>query len=650
MHHINIDIETRSDVDIGKAGVYRYVQSETFAVLLIAYSVDGGRVKVIDVTKGEDESEVRCLLTDPGYRKHAFNAEFEWVCLRKHTGLPLDPAQWRDTMLHAAYCGYAGSLQSVGAAMGLPEDQKKLSTGRALIRLFCTPHKHTTKDTRDWIQPADEPEKWNLFKEYNRQDVIAERTIWERLATCQVPEMVEIQWRQNLLMNARGVCVDTQLVEGAIRAGDTAAQPLREEAQKLTGLENPNSPVQLKKYLTAQGCTVTTLRQEDLDTLLADATLPAKVKRVLAIRKELGKSSIKKYESARNVVCKDGRAHGLLSFYGARTGRYAGRLIQVQNLPRTYLHGDVLDTARNLARRADYRGLQMVFGSVSDTLSQLIRTILIPTPGNKFIDADFSSIEARVLAWLAGESWSLEVFRTHGKIYEAQASQMFGVPLEKIRKGNPEYALRQKGKVAVLALGYQGGVGALISMGALNMGIPEEDLQGIVQLWRRTNRRCVALWKAVERCAKETIRTGRQTAAGKVLFTREIDTHNDFLTIQLPSGRKLFYVRPAVEQDRITFWGQNQTTRKWSKQETYGGKLVENIVQAVARDCLVEKLLQLEAAGYNIVFHIHDEVIIDARQDQHLADVVEIMKKPVSWAPDLPLNADGWEGEYFTKD
>lgn len=553
-------------------------------------------------------------------------------------------------MLHAAYCGYAGSLQSVGAAMGLPEDQKKLSTGRALIRLFCTPHKHTTKDTRDWIQPADEPEKWNLFKEYNRQDVIAERTIWERLATCQVPEMVEIQWRQNLLMNARGVCVDTQLVEGAIRAGDTAAQPLREEAQKLTGLENPNSPVQLKKYLTAQGCTVTTLRQEDLDTLLADATLPAKVKRVLAIRKELGKSSIKKYESARNVVCKDGRAHGLLSFYGARTGRYAGRLIQVQNLPRTYLHGDVLDTARNLARRADYRGLQMVFGSVSDTLSQLIRTILIPTPGNKFIDADFSSIEAWVLAWLAGESWSLEVFRTHGKIYEAQASQMFGVPLEKIRKGNPEYALRQKGKVAVLALGYQGGVGALISMGALNMGIPEEDLQGIVQLWRRTNRRCVALWKAVERCAKETIRTGRQTAAGKVLFTREIDTHNDFLTIQIPSGRKLFYVRPAVEQDRITFWGQNQTTRKWSKQETYGGKLVENIVQAVARDCLVEKLLQLEAAGYNIVFHIHDEVIIDARQDQHLADVVEIMKKPVSWAPDLPLNADGWEGEYFTKD
>lgn len=553
-------------------------------------------------------------------------------------------------MLHAAYCGYAGSLQSVGAAMGLPEDQKKLSTGRALIRLFCTPHKHTTKDTRDWIQPADEPEKWNLFKEYNRQDVIAERTIWERLATCQVPEMVEIQWRQNLLMNARGVCVDTQLVEGAIRAGDTAAQPLREEAQKLTGLENPNSPVQLKKYLTAQGCTVTTLRQEDLDTLLADATLPAKVKRVLAIRKELGKSSIKKYESARNIVCKDGRAHGLLSFYGARTGRYAGRLIQVQNLPRTYLHGDVLDTARNLARRADYRGLQMVFGSVSDTLSQLIRTILIPTPGNKFIDADFSSIEARVLAWLAGESWSLEVFRTHGKIYEAQASQMFGVPLEKIRKGNPEYALRQKGKVAVLALGYQGGVGALISMGALNMGIPEEDLQGIVQLWRRTNRRCVTLWKAVERCAKETIRTGRQTAAGKVLFTREIDTHNDFLTIQLPSGRKLFYVRPAVEQDSITFWGQNQTTRKWSKQETYGGKLVENIVQAVARDCLVEKLLQLEAAGYNIVFHIHDEVIIDARQDQHLADVVEIMKKPVSWAPDLPLNADGWEGEYFTKD
>lgn len=650
MHHLNVDIETRSDVDLGKSGVYRYAQSEAFEVLLIGYSIDGGEVRVIDVLRGDDESAFRALLTNPEYMKHAFNAEFEWVCLTRHTGLFLDPAQWRDTMLHAAYCGYTGSLESVGAAIGLPEGKQKLSTGRILIRLFCTPHKHTAKDLRDWVQPEEEPEKWKLFIEYNRQDVIAERTIWERLAAHPVPEEIENQWRQNLLMNARGVQIDLQLVEGAIRAGDAAAQPLKEEAQRLTGLENPNSLAQLKKYLMSQGYAVTTLRKDDVDRLLEDKSLTKNVRRVLEIRKELGKSSIAKYEAARKVVCSDGRAHGLLSFYGARTGRYSGRLIQVQNLPRTYLHGGALNTARELARRADKRGIQMVFGSVSDTLSQLIRTILIPTPGNKFIDADFSSIEARVLAWLAGESWSLEVFRTHGKIYEAQASQMFGVPLEKIRKGNPEYALRQKGKVAVLALGYQGSVGALINMGALDMGIPEEDLPGIVRMWRRTNKRCVALWRAVENAAKTTTQTGRQTAAGKLLFSREIDRYNDFLTILVPSGRKLHYVRPKVENGQLTFWGQNQTTRKWSKQETYGGKLVENIVQAVARDCLVEKLLQLEAAGYNIVFHVHDEVVIDASGDQHLQDVVEIMRRPVSWAPDLPLNADGWEGEYFTKD
>lgn len=653
MPHVNIDIETRSDVDLSKAGVYRYVESDAFTVLLIGYSIDVGPVTVLDLTAPdppEKLTELRRVLTDPAFFKHAFNAEFEWCCLRKYTGLALDPRQWRDTMLQASYCGYAGSLETVGAALGLPQDQQKLNTGRALIRLFCTPHKHTAKDQRDWIQPWEEPEKWQLFCEYNRQDVIAEQAIGKALSRFPVPEKVQNQWVQNLLMNARGVQVDQELVQGAIRAGEIAARPQIEEARQLTGLENPKSLPQLKKWLATQGYPVTSLPNAKIEEMLAEETLPDHVRRALQLRQELSRSSNAKYEAARNVVCEDGRAHGLLFFYGARTGRYSGRLIQVQNLPRTYLHGEALDAARQLARRADARGLQMVFGSVSGTLSQLIRTILIPTPGNKFIDADFSSIEARVLAWLAGEQWSLEVFRTHGKIYEAQASQMFGVPLDRIRKGNPEYALRQKGKVAVLALGYQGSVPALINMGALNMGIPEEDLPGIVRLWRQTNQRCVAFWKAAENSAKETIRTGRQTAAGKILFTREGDRYNDLLTLRLPSGRKLFYVRPAIEQGQITYWGQNQTTHKWQKLETYGGKLVENIVQAVARDCLVEKLLQLEAAGYNIVFHIHDEVVIDARPDQHLADVVEIMKRPVSWAPDLPLNADGWEGSYFTKD
>ena len=666
-HHVNIDIETRSDVELAKAGVYRYVESDAFAILLIGYSVDGGPVIVLDLTTAETPekrndapekrddapekwNELRRILTDPAYIKHAYNAEFEWVCLQKHTGMLLDPTQWRDTMLHASYCGYAGSLETVGAALGLPQEKQKLTIGRTLIRLFCTPHKHTAKDQRDWIQPGDEPEKWKLFCEYNRQDVIAERAVWERLAAHPVPEAIEAQWVQNLRINARGVQVDQELVQGAIDAGAAAEQPYLEEARQLTGLDNPKSTAQLKNWLAAQGYAVPSLQQAKVDEILSDDTLPEKIRRALQLRQELNKSSNAKYKAARNVVCRDGRAHGLLSFYGARTGRYSGRLIQVQNLPRTYLHGPALDTARGLARRGDAQGLKMVFGSVSGTLSQLIRTILIPAPGNKFIDADFSSIEARILAWLAGEQWSLEVFRTHGKIYEAQASQMFGVPIERIRKGNPEYALRQKGKVAVLALGYQGSSGALINMGALNMGIPQEDLPGIVRLWRQTNRRCVAFWTTVENCAKETIRTGRQTAAGRILFTREIDRYNDFLTLLLPSGRKLFYVRPAAEQGQITYWGQNQTTKKWQKLETYGGKLVENIVQAVARDCLVEKLTQLEAAGYRTVFHIHDEVVIDARPDQHLADVVAILKIPVSWAPDLPLDADGWEGSYFTKD
>lgn len=651
MHHVNIDIETRSSVDLTKSGVYRYVESEDFTVLLIGYSIDNGDVNVLDLIKGDDISFILRVLTDPEYVKHAYNAEFEWCCLSKFTGLKLDPGQWRDTLMHANYCGYAGSLEAVGAAIGLPQDKRKLTTGKALIKLFCTPHKHTARDMRDWIDPRDEPDKWKLFIEYNRQDVIAERTIENMLSNFPVPDFIQSQWVQNLLMSKRGVRIDTELVEGAITADEKATQPLIDEARRITGLDNPSSVAQLKGWINEKGYEIDSLTKSDVDDMLDNDEVKGDVRRILEIRKQTSKSSIAKYKKAQNIVCKDGRAHGLLAFYGAsRTGRYAGRLIQVQNLPRTNLHGRALDTARDIARRGDAQGLSLAFGSVSDTLSQLIRTIFIPTPGNKFIDADFSSIEARVLAWLAGETWSLEVFRTHGKIYEAQASQMFGVPIEKIRKGNPEYELRQKGKVAVLALGYQGSIGALISMGALNMGIPEDELPGIVKMWRNSNKRIVELWKKVESAVKKTVLTGKQTAVKKLIFTREIDKHNDFLTVLLPSGRKLYYARPCVIGDKIMYQGQNQTSRKWETLETYGGKLVENIVQAVARDCLIEKIFKLEAAGYNIVFHIHDEVVIDAPQDQKLEDVVGIMKEPLSWAPDLPLNADGWEGGYFTKD
>lgn len=654
---MHIDIETKSSVSLKDCGVYKYAESDDFEVLLIAYSIDGGEVELIDLTEEEGKNSIPGFVADfllnPDYVKFAYNAEFEYVCLSKMAGTWLDPEQWRDTMMHAAYCGISGSLGSVGAVLGLEEDRKKDKAGKMLIRTFCTPHKHTKNDTRDWILPHEEPEKWESFKEYNRQDVVAEEAIEDALSAFPVPDAVQRQWEHNLRMSVRGVAIDMDLVDGAIELGEKAAEPLRAMFESLTGIDKPSKVAQLKNWLGEREVYVDSLAKDAVDNLIKETT--GSVREVLKIRKELSKSSTKKYNSAKSIVCRDGRAHGLLAFYGAsRTGRYAGRLIQVQNLPRTYLHGAALDTARYITKQADAESMAMIYGSASDTLSQLIRTVFIPKEGHKFIDADFSSIEARVLAWLAGEDWSLEVFRTHGKIYEAQASQMFNVPIEKIKKGNPEYSLRQKGKVAVLALGYQGGVGALKSMGALDMGIPEKDLPGIVKMWRRTNPKSVALWRDIEEAAKRAVRIGAKTRVGCITIRRAVNGARDFMVIDLPSGRSLHYANPGLfeadENGQISYWAQNQTSRKWSKLETYGGKLTENIVQAVARDCLVEKMLQLEAAGYNVVFHIHDEVVIEATEDQHLADVVEIMKRPVSWAPDLPLNADGWEGYYFTKD
>jgi DNA polymerase len=663
MHHLNIDLETRSDEPIAKTGLYKYVQSDAFKILLIGYSFDGGPVQQVDLSCGEKvPAELLQALADPNVIKHAYNAAFEWYCLSGAVcnlipgGSERNLPQWRDTMLSCLYCGYPASLDAAGKAMGLPQDKAKLSTGRALIKVFCVPHKQTDKDQREWINPTDEPEKWELFKQYNRQDVVTEMEIMRRLDNFPVPDDVQEQWVQDLIINTRGVGLDRPLMNGAIAANDKVMQPLIAEAQRLTGLDNPNSMAQMKTWLQKRGYEIMTLRKDDVDTLLSGDTLDATARRALEIRKETGKTSVTKYKAMQQAVCKDGRIRGVLQFYGAnRTGRWAGRLVQVQNLPRTYIHPPLLDYARELTKKADADSINLMFGTVPDTLSQLVRTAFIPAPGNKFIDADFSAIEARVIAWLAGEQWVLNVFRTHGKIYEAQASQMFGVPIDKIKKGNPEYALRQKGKVATLALGYQGSSGALINMGALEMGISEADLPDIVHKWRQSNRRIVDLWHATENAALETVSTGKQSAARCLLFSMELDDHNKFMTIRLPSGRKLYYCNPKISMDdcgrsRLQYWGQNQTTHQWQLTDTYGGKLVENCVQAIARDCLAIKIMQLERLGYKIVFHIHDEVVIDATQNQHLDNVIGIMKSPITWAPGLPLNADGWEGQYFTKD
>lgn len=666
LHHLSVDIETYSDIDLKKAGLYKYAESPAFSVLLFAYSFDGGPVHVIDLACGEAIPEdVVDALYSPKVIKHAYNAAFEIECLSRHFGRQLPVYQWRCTMLHGLYVGYPGSLDATGRALGLEEDKRKMAAGKALIRYFCTPCKPTKANGgRTRNLPHHDPGRWDLFKQYNAQDVVTEMEIERRLSSFPVPDTVQAQWKLDLEINRRGVAVDMDLVHGALELDATGRAELIEEARGITGLDNPNSIAQLSGWLQEQtGAEVPALTKEAVGDLLQDEGLPGDARRVLEIRQELGKTSNKKYRSIHNFTCSDGRARGLLRFYGAnRTGRWAGAGPQPQNLPRTYIDGDLLPLARDLVTRQEAAGLRLAYGgSVADTLSQLIRTAFCASPGALLVDADFSAIEARMIAWLAGEEWVLEVFRTHGKIYEAAASQMFGVPFEAIRKGRPEYAYRQKGKVATLALGYQGGTGALINMGALRMGIPEDDLPDIVDRWRQANRKIVEFWWAMDAASKHTVQTGQpvELPGGKVAFAREIDLGNglDFLTVRLPSGRKLYYAKPHMGQDRfgrpsICYMGLNQTTKKWGTLETYGGKLAENITQAVARDCLAEAITRLEGAGYRVVFHIHDEVVIDrpGATEADLDRVTEIMSVVPDWAAGLPLAADGWVNAFFKKD
>lgn len=666
MFHLSIDLETYSSVPIKTAGAFRYVQSDDFEILLFAYSLDGGPTKVIDLACGEVVPDwlIRAL-HDPDCIKHAYNAPFEWWCLSKYYGM-MDPSQWRCTMFHGLYCGYTAGLEATGAALGLPEDKKKLATGKALIRYFCVPCKPTKANgMRTRNLPQHDPLKWADFKEYNRQDVVTEMEIESRLSAFPVPDWVQRQWETDLRINSRGVFVDMDLVKGALAVGAEVKQDLKSEAVRITRLDNPNSVSQLSEWLNAEidsDKPIDNLRKETVSALLGMDGNSPEVRRVLEIRQELGKTSTTKYNAIEACEGVDGRVRGLLQFYGAnRTGRWAGRLVQVQNLPRTYT--DPIDPARDFIKAKNKNALRLVYGSVPDTLSQLIRTAFIASPGNVLIDADFSAIEARVISWLAGEEWRLEVFRTHGKIYEASASQMFNIPIERIKKGNPEYAYRARGKVAELALGYQGSVGAMrrMDVGHNLDDLSDDEVQDIVDRWRDTNSKIRNLWYEMDSAAIHVIQNGGSVRVKCLVFAREYDsrTGKHCMTIRLPSGRKLYYVSPSVGMNKwgnpsIAYMGVEQGTKKWRPIETYGGKLTENVVQAIARDCLAIAIENLEAAGLPIVFHIHDEVVIDvapfADDETMLSRVEQIMTLPIPWAPGLPLNADGWVGKYFKKD
>lgn len=658
MKHLSIDIETKSSVDIGKAGLYRYAKSEDFEILLFAYKADDADVEIVDLAQGERiPEEIIVALKDKSVQKHAYNAAFEWYCLNQ-AGYTTPIAQWRCTMVHGLYCGYTAGLDATGKAIGLPQDKQKLATGKALIRYFCVPCKPTKSNGgRFWNLPEHAPEKWELFKEYCRQDVTTENEMEKRLSLFPVPEQEEIQWQMDICMNAFGVRVDSALIAGALRIDEISTERLVSEAQQLTGLDNPNSTAQALQWLQEeQGVAIDNLQKATVEEKLMGENLPDAARRFLKIRQQLGKTSIKKYVAMDTAKGKDDRVRGLTQFYGAnRTGRWAGRLVQMQNLPRNYLK--TLDYARSLVKKGNYEGIRMLYGNVPDTLSQLIRTAFIPSEGHKFVVADFSAIEARVIAWLAGEQWVNEVFATHGRIYEATASQMFHVPIEKIMKGNPEYSLRQKGKVATLALGYQGGTNALIAMGALNMGLSEEELPDIVDRWRSANPRIRDLWYAVEEAALATMQTAQPQAIYGLIFRLEGDLiyGQVFLTVQLPSGRKLFYPKPFIQENRfgkmaIHYYTVGQQTRKWEVTSTYGGKLVENIVQAIARDCLAVTLERIYKKGLQVVFHVHDEVIIDAPMEVTVDEICNLMAEPIPWAQGLILKGAGFESDYYMKD
>ena len=651
MTTLAVDIETYASVDLPKCGAYAYADAADFETLLIAWALDDGPVYVHDWTTGPIPPELNRMLTDPDIVKTAYNANFERTCLARALGRPFPPEQWRCTAVHAATLGLPPSLGAVTAALGLAEDEQKSKIGAALIRYFCKPCKESRANGgRTRNLPTHDPERWASFTEYCRQDVIAERAVRQALERFPVPDGEQRLWALDQRINDRGVAVDTVLMKQAIDCDRAHAARLLEEAEALTQLPNPNSVAQLKAWLLeAADLEVESLNKKVIPQLLKQ-TDDAVTQRVLMLRQEMARTSVKKYAAMERSLCRDGRIHGTLRFYGAsRTGRWGGSIVQPQNLPQNHLKD--LALARELVREGHHDMLALLYGDVPDALSQLVRTALIPRAGCRFIVADFSAIEARIVAWLAGERWRLEVFATHGRIYEASAAAMFRVPIETITKGSP---LRQKGKISELALGYGGSIGALKSMGALDMGLEEDELQPLVDAWRTANPRITKFWWAMGAAA---LLAAEGKPHDRLPYGVKFQKRGGILFLRLPSGRQLAYMNPRIETDlkrnkpQLTYDGADAKSKKWQRSATYGPKLVENLVQAVARDCLAAALLRLEARGYVTVFHVHDEVVLEVPEGEgSVEDVCGVLSQPLRWAPGLNLKAEGYETPFYCKD
>jgi DNA polymerase len=650
MHVISIDIETFSDIDLGKCGVYRYAESPSFDILLFAYSMDDGQIKLIDLASGEKlPEEIINALMDASIIKTAFNANFERVCLMKYLcrvlgkEVYLDPSSWRCSEVQAAMLGLPLHLEGVAQVLQLKE--QKMSEGKTLIRYFCMPCKPTAANGgRTRNLPSDAPEKWEQFKAYNIRDVGVELAIRKKLEKYPIPEAEHDLYVLDQKINDRGFQADMNFVMQAITCDRQFSVAATEKAYELTGLENPNSVAQFKDWLIGRGVEVENLSKKNVQELVGETK--GEVKEALKLRLLMAKTSVRKYEALERAVCSDGRVHGLLQFYGAnRTGRWAGRLVQVQNLPQNHLED--LKLARDLVKEGRFEDIELLFGNTPGVLSELIRTAFVPKEGHRFIVADFSAIEARVISWLAGEKWRLEVFASHGKIYEAAASMMFHVPIEEVTKGSP---LRQKGKISELACGYGGGVGALKAMGALEMGVEEDELQGLIDNWRTANPRIVNFWWEVDKAAITAVKERIKTRTHGIIFTYQ----SGMLFVTLPSGRNLVYVKPKLMLNKfgregLTYEGIG-ATKKWERIETYGPKIVENIVQATSRDLLADAMLRLDQAGFAIVAHVHDEVICEVPEgESSVEEICSFMSKGPKWAQGLPLTADGYECEFYQK-
>lgn len=650
MKELGIDIETYSSRDLGKCGVYKYVEAPDFAILLFAYSVDGGEVACVDLAQGEElPAEIRAALTDPAVTKTAWNAAFERICLSRYLGLdrPLDPAQWKCTMVRAARMGLPLALGQCAEVLKLEDG--KMTEGKALIRFFSVPGRNGVRHL-----PEAAPDRWDTFKKYCIRDVEVEQALLTKVRRLEPAEFDEDLYIADQEINDRGVLIDRVLVDNAARFDAEYKAELLKEAQQLTGMENPNSAAQIKDYLKrTTGLTFDSIGKKSLDDIENSLIYWPKARRVIELRREMSKTSNKKYEAIQTCVCSDGRLHGLLQFYGAaRTGRWAGRLVQVQNLPQNHLPD--LDFARSMVKAGDLEDFELNYADVTQVLSELIRTAFIASPGHILHVCDFSAIEARVIAWIAGENWVLDIFRQGGDIYCATASQMFGVPVEKHGKNSH---LRQKGKISVLALGYGGGIAALEAMGGSKLGLTEYEERETVKLWREANPRIVRFWSIIEKAAITAIKTGKTVTINRGI---NVGYRWGMLLITLPSGRTICYPRARISMEYDDGWrgdhevieyeGLNQTTKKWEVLRTYGGKLTENIVQATARDILGVVMLRARRENLPVVFHVHDEIIVDAPADRPLTDVEALFSEPIEWCRGLPLKGAGYSTPYYLKD